>query len=166
MSNRGLIERVTEWAEPIAAELGLRLVDVEYNPAGKRSVLRLFLDKKGGVGLEELARASHEIEAVLDANEAVPGEYSLECSSPGVNRRLKGRQDFLDHQGLLVRLRTRDAIDGARNFLGAIQGVTESAVLVAREAEAAAEIPFSNIEKANYEHNFDNDLRDKSAPGA
>ncbi|MEO2167045.1 MAG: hypothetical protein ABGY42_02800, partial [bacterium] len=107
-----------------------------------------------------------EIEAVLDANEALPGAYALECSSPGVNRRLKGRDDFQEHKGLMVRLRTRDAIDGSRNFFGAIEGVTESAVLVAREGEPSAAIPFENIEKANYEHDFDNELREQSAPGA
>ncbi len=161
MSNRELIAQVTEWASPIAADLGLRLVDVEFQPAGKRSVLRVFLDREGGVGLDELARASHEIEAVLDVRDAVPGTYSLECSSPGINRRLKGRADFEQHLGQRVRLRTWEALSGSRNFLGEIESVHTEEIVLVPEGADAIRIPLAAIEKANYEHDFDAEARER-----
>ncbi len=161
MSNRELIEQVTGWASPIAEDLGLRLVDVEFLPAGKRSVLRIFLDREGGVGLDELARASHEIEAVLDVQDAVPGAYSLECSSPGINRRLKGRADFEAHVGQRVRLRTWEALEGARNFLGELESVGAETIVLQPEGAGAVQIPLAAIEKANYEHDFDAEARER-----
>ena len=161
MSHRELIARIAEWATPIAADLGLRLVDVEFQSAGKRSVLRLFLDREGGVELEELARASHEIEAVLDVHDAVPGTYSLECSSPGVNRRLKGRADFAEYIGRRVRLRTWEALDGSRNFLGELAAVEDDDIVLAPEGAEAVRIPIGAIEKANYEHDFDAEARER-----
>lgn len=145
--------------EPVAGQLGLRLIDLEYLPSGEHSILRLFLDRDGGVGLDDLARASQEIETVIDAYELVPGSYRLECSSPGINRRLRGRADFLAHRGLQVRLRTTEPVSGSQNFLGTLIEVTENVVQLGCESGVVEEIPFELIERANYEHNFERDSR-------
>ncbi len=161
MSKSEFINRMTQRIEPVAGDLGLRLVDLEFASAGKHSILRIFLDGKDGIGLEELSRASHEIEAVLDAHDDIPGVYSLECSSPGVNRRLKGQADFEAHLGLLVRLRTLDPIEGSRNFRGELIRVAEGSLELAVREGPPVTIPLAAIEKANYEHDFDRDLREK-----
>ena len=86
MARSSVIEDVTRLVEPVARERGLDLVDVEFLPSGRRSVLRFTLDREGGIGLDDLAEASREMSDVLDAHDVVPGAYVLECSSPGVNR--------------------------------------------------------------------------------
>ncbi len=166
MSKSEFITRMTERIEPVAGDLGLRLVDLEFASAGKHSVLRVFLDQEGGIGLEALARASREIEAVLDAYDDVPGVYSLECSSPGVNRRLKGLPDFEAHIGMQVRLRTLEPIDGSRNFRGELVRAGEGGIELAVSEGPAVQIPLAAIEKANYEHDFDRDLRERHAQEA
>jgi ribosome maturation factor RimP len=163
MSKSEFINRMTQRIEPVAGDLGLRLVDLEFASAGKHSILRIFLDRDGGIGLEELARASHEIEAVLDAHDDVPGVYSLECSSPGVNRRLKGQADFEAHVGMNIRLRTVEPIDGSRNFRGELVAVGLDGLELAVPKGPAVRIPLTAIEKANYEHDFDRDLRERHA---
>lgn len=163
MSKNEFIDRMMQRIDPVAGDLGLRLVDLEFASAGKHSVLRIFLDREGGIGLEELARASHEIETVLDAHEDVPGVYSLECSSPGVNRRLRGQADFEAHLGMKIRLRTLDPIDGSRNFRGELTRVGQDDLELAVLKGPVVRIPLAAIEKANYEHDFDRDLRERHA---
>ena len=166
MSKSEFITRMTERIEPVAGDLGLRLVDLEFASAGKHSVLRVFLDQEGGIGLEELTRASREIESVLDAHDDVPGTYSLECSSPGVNRRLRGQADFEAHLGMQVRLRTLEPIDGSRNFRGELQQAGPEHIALAIADGEVVRIPLTAIEKANYEHDFDRDLRERHAQEA
>jgi len=97
MDRAAVTRRVWELSEPLARAAGLELVDVQYRPEGGRLILRLLLDRfadrpvevpAAGVTLDELARISRELGDVLDAHDAVPGRYHLECSSPGLNRPL------------------------------------------------------------------------------
>ena len=95
MDRSAVTQRVWELAEPLALAAGLELVDVQYRPEGGRIVLRLLLDRpEGGVTLDELTRVSRELGDVLDAHDAVPGRYHLECSSPGLNRPLVREPHF------------------------------------------------------------------------
>src|SRR6185369_11695175 len=115
MDRSAVTQRVWELAEPLALATGLELVDVQYRPESGRIVLRLLLDRPDGrVTLDELTRVSRELGDVLDAHDAVPGRYHLECSSPGVNRPLLREAHFRRARGEheRVRVRTRDPIDG------------------------------------------------------
>ena len=149
------IERVWELAAPLAANEGMELVDIELRHEGSRGgrVLRLYLDKAGGPTVDDLSRVSRQLSDLLDANEAVDGAYTLEVSSPGINRPLKRPEHFARFIGKRVRIRTRDSIGGRRSFLGVLQAVAGESVTVA-QGEARYDIPFAAIEKSNYEHDW------------
>jgi ribosome maturation factor RimP len=147
--------RVWELAEPLALAAGLEVVDVQYRPEGGRVVLRLLMDRPtGGVTLDELTRVARELGDVLDAHDAVPGSYQLECSSPGLNRPLLRESHFQRARGQRVRVRTREAIAGRRHFLGVLEAVAPDGITVADPATGPVAIPFAAIERANVEHDF------------
>lgn len=155
MDRSAVTQRVWELAEPLALAAGLELVDVQYRPEGGRVVLRLLIDRPaGGVTLDELARVARELGDVLDAHDAVPGSYHLECSSPGLNRPLLREEHFRRACGQRVRVRTREAIGGRRNFLGVLESVTAEVVTVTDPAIGPMQIPLAAIERAHVEYDF------------
>ncbi|MBM4245139.1 MAG: ribosome maturation factor RimP [Deltaproteobacteria bacterium] len=151
---------VMDLVEPIAVDRGLDLVDVEFQPHGRRSVLRLYLDRPGGIGLDDLAEVSREVSDVLDAHDVVPGQYTLECSSPGINRRLRKMQDFVRYCGKPVRVRTSTPIAGARTFAGLLVSADDDGIEIEDESRGRLSVPLRAIERANYEHDFRVELRD------
>jgi ribosome maturation factor RimP len=159
MSTKHVCEIVMDLAEPVAIERGLELVDVEFQAQGRRAVLRLYLDRPGGVSLDDLAEVSREVSDVLDAHDAVPGQYTLECSSPGINRRLRKAEDFARFCGKSVRVRTSTPIAGSRNFSGLLVAATSDAIEIEDPARGRLEVPLRSIERAHYEHDFVAELR-------
>lgn len=154
MDRSAVTQRVWELAEPLALAQGLELVDVQYRPETGRLVLRLLIDRpEGRVTLEELARVSRELGDLLEAHDAVPGRYHLECSSPGVNRPLLRQAHFLRAVGQRVRVHTREALEGRRRFRGTLEAVTAEAITL-RDGETPVVIPVPAIERANVDYDF------------
>ncbi|MGH7886450.1 MAG: ribosome maturation factor RimP [Candidatus Binatia bacterium] len=150
------IGRVWQLAAPLAASEGLEIVDIELKSEGGRSgrVLRVYIDKQGGPSLDELSRLSRALSDLLDEHdEVVDGAYTLEVSSPGINRPLKQPEHFSRFVGKRIRVRTRDMINGRRSFLGELLEVSAEKIAVNQDG-ARWEIPFSQIEKSNYEHDW------------
>jgi ribosome maturation factor RimP len=147
-------DKVIEVVEPVLAERGLELVDVELRREGRGQVLRLLVDQPGGVDLEALSKLAREVSDLLDVKDLVPGAYTLECSSPGIHRPLRKPEHFVRYLGKKVRIRTREPIDGQRNFVGALATVTAGGVTLRRESGEELYVPFADVEKANYEHEF------------
>ena len=150
------INRVWELAAPLAQSQDLEIVDIELKPEGGRTgrVLRVYLDKEGGPSMEDLSRVSRGLSELLDEHEdVVEGAYTLEVSSPGVNRPLKRPEHFARFVGKKIRVRTRDMINGRRAFLGELLEVSSEKIAVNQDG-AKFEIPFSLIEKSNYEHDW------------
>src|SRR5882724_1531009 len=104
--NETVAERVWEIAEPLVVQEGLEIVDVEFRRENRGMILRLFLDREGGVGLDDLTRVSRQLGDLLDVHDTVPGRYLLECSSPGIDRRLRRPDHFRRYIGKAVRVRT------------------------------------------------------------
>jgi ribosome maturation factor RimP len=155
MDRSAVTQRVWELSEPLALTRGLEVVDVQYRPEGGRQILRLLVDRPdGGVTLEQLAALSRELGDVLDAHDAVPGRYQLECSSPGLNRPLIRPAHFERAIGALVRVRTRTPIDGRRQFKGTLQAATGDTVSVQDVDAGTVVIPLADIEKAHTEYDF------------
>jgi ribosome maturation factor RimP len=130
---------------------GFSLVDVEYKRERGAWVLRVFIDKEGGVTLDDCARVSREFGQLLDVEDIIPTAYHLEVSSPGLDRPLKKEDDFVKYSGRKVRIKTKEQISGRRNFKGALLGCTEGKVMVKVEGSEVFAIPFSSILKANLE---------------
>jgi ribosome maturation factor RimP len=150
------IGRVWQLAAPLADQEGLEIVDIELKHEGGRSgrVLRLYLDREGGPSLDQLSRVSRALSDLLDEHEdVVAGTYTLEVSSPGINRPLKRPEHFSRYIGKKIRVRTRDMINGRRSFLGELLEALPDKIALKQDG-ARWEIPFAQIEKSNYEHDW------------
>ena len=128
--DRKIVERDIEGLiGPILVRNEMELVDVTYRLESGRWVLRVFIDKPGGVNLDDCAFISHQIEDLIEVEDVIPQRYFLEVSSPGLDRVLKKEADFQRFSGEKARVKTREALDGRRNFKGRIlrceQGVLE-----------------------------------------
>jgi ribosome maturation factor RimP len=141
--------------EPIALEVGLELVDVEHRRERRGAVLRLLLDKPGGVSLDELAAVSRQVSDALDVHEGiVPGRFTLEVSSPGINRPLTRPAHFAAYLGKRVHVRTRVPLGERHTFRGVLASVGPAEIVVTHEDGTSHAIPFAAIARANYQHDF------------
>jgi len=154
------IDKIREIAERIAQSSGLEVVDLELLGGGKARMLRVYIDRPGGVTHEDCANFSREAGTIFDVEDAVPGgEYTLEVSSPGLDRKLSRRDDFERFTGSLVKIQTFEPIKNNRHWLGRLTtaaGETVSLDLNAVKQNSKArktgvntvEIALSNVEKA------------------
>jgi len=164
------VDRVREIAERVAASSGLEVVEIEFLGGGKARMLRVFLDKPAagadplaGVTHEDCANFSREFGTILDAEDAVPGgSYTLEVSSPGLDRKLTKAADFSRFVGSRVKLMTRMPVNNNRHFEGRLENFENGRLTLdlsvaghksRRKMGAAAgqklEVEFANVEKAN-----------------
>lgn len=141
-------ERAKAIAVPLLQELGLELVEVEFRREAGGWILRVYLDKRGGVTLGDCQRASEELSDLLDVEDLIGHPYSLEVSSPGLDRPLGREADFLRFVGERVRVTTLQAIEGQRRFLGTLKGYERGQVVLEREDGTMVLIPHSLISKA------------------
>lgn len=139
--------RVEEIADFLLKDEGLQLVDLEYRREGRRWVLRLFIDKEGGVTIADCAAVSRDLGDILDAKDAVPEAYVLEVSSPGLNRRVRKKEDFSRFAGRKVEVRLTAPQYGRRKIVGNILGVEGEAVVVAAP-ESTYSIALEDIARA------------------
>jgi ribosome maturation factor RimP len=156
MAKMDIVSQVTELATPLLQSLGLELVELEYRKEGQGMVLRLFIDKPGGVTLDDCADVSRELSEILDVEDIVHCHYSLEVSSPGLNRPLKKESDYLRYLGRLVKVRTYELVaDEAGNmrktFLGKLVAFSDGIVSLHLNEGQTAAIPLEKIAKANLE---------------
>lgn len=154
MKKEEILSRVKRLISPIIEAEGIELIEIQYNPRGGRSTLRLFIDKDGGVSIEDCERISREVEAYLDVEDIIPGSYTLEVSSPGLDRPLRRIEDYRRNIGKLIRLSTSSPIMNQRFFKGRIAGLKEESVRLSLERGKEVSIPFSEISKANLEIEF------------
>ncbi len=147
-------DKVMQLAEPVLREQGLELVDVEHHGGDRGQVIRLLVDREGGVDLGALADVSREISNLLDVAEIVPGRYTLEVSSPGISRPLRKPEHFVRYLERRVRVRSHQPQEGQRNFVGVLSTVTAGAITLRLDSGAYVTIPFADVDKANYEHEF------------
>ena len=149
MNRRQSLEgRVTELAEQVADSMGMEVVLVEIKGDGNRSVLRTFIDQPTGISLDDCERFSRRFSISLDVEDWIPFSYTLEVSSPGVNRPLVKESDFVRFCGQNAKVRTRIPLEGQRNFKGKIVGVTEGSLALEVAPGKQIGIALGDIEKA------------------
>jgi ribosome maturation factor RimP len=150
---------VREIAQRAAAERGLELVHVEFAGGARAPVVRVFIDKPGGVTHEDCSEVSTYVSTVLDVDDFIPVAYTLEVSSPGLERGLYSREDFERFAGRLAKLKTRGAIGGQRNFRGRIESVEGDDLLFEDKTTGRVRVPLSEVAKANLEIDVEEEFR-------
>jgi ribosome maturation factor RimP len=140
--------RVAKLIQPYLAAQGVELVEVEFaQPRRGRATLRLFVDREGGITLDEIARVSRVVSELLDVHDPISFSYTLEVSSPGLTRKLKTPGDYERYTGRLVRLTTREPWEGRQVHRGILQGLANEEVRLA-EGDTVVVIPLKEIAKA------------------
>jgi ribosome maturation factor RimP len=150
VSERETIEQLQDILLPVLQDYGLELVEIEFKPSGKRWLLRLYIDKEGGVTIADCQTVSREFGRILDVEDIIDYPYSLEVSSPGLTRPLKKWEDFLRNKGKMCRIVTKEQIEGKNEFMGIIVNSTEELVEI-RGIIDVFTIPIYAIKKANLE---------------
>jgi ribosome maturation factor RimP len=142
--------------EPHIDRQGFELVSVEYMGGARGGLLRLFIDRpEGGIALSDLEGLSRVVGDLLDVYDPVEGRYTLEVSSPGINRPLTKLSHFEQHQGRRVRVRTHHAHEGQKSFIGVLAEVSPSGIELDDEiSKRRLALGFDEIKEANYEHQF------------
>ena len=148
-----LLQEVQQLIDPILRSQGVELVDLEYQRESQGWVLRVYIDREGGITLEDCSELSGEVGAVLEVRDLIANPYTLEVSSPGLTRPLKKPDDYNKYKNRLVKIRTSEPIEGRINFKGTLQGLEGEKVYIQAEGKILG-IPFQGIAKANLEIEF------------
>ena len=125
-----ITDKVTELALPVVEEEGCSLWDVEYVREAGSWYLRVFIDKEGGVGIDDCERISRRLDPILDEADPIPDSYVFEVGSAGAERELRRPRDFEQFMGAQVELKTYRSVDGSKSFVGTLAGYDEGAVTV------------------------------------
>jgi ribosome maturation factor RimP len=147
-------EKILKLVEPVVESEGMELIDVECLKMKSRWLVKIYIDKEGGITLDDCSEISNEVCDLLDIHEAPPGLYTLEVSSPGPNRPLVKERDFIKYRGYGIKVKLRDVLDGKRNFRGKLMDLLEEdgrKVLVIDEKGKMYRIPKEIVVKANLE---------------
>ena len=146
-------EQLIEMLETTVERLGFELSDLEYHE-GVHGSLRLFIDSEAGIGLEDCEAVSQQVSALLDVEDPIAGDYSLEVSSPGLNRRLVKAQHFERFAGENVKVKLKRLFEGRRNFKAKLVGYEEPNVIL-QEGKVKFLIPLQEIDLARVVPKFD-----------
>ncbi|WP_409305460.1 ribosome maturation factor RimP [Peribacillus sp. SCS-155] len=149
--SKKVTETVEELVSPILEDMSLELVEVEYVKEGKSWFLRVFIDKEGGVDIEDCGQVSEKLSEKLDEVDPIPQNYFLEVSSPGAERPLKKDQDYEKAIGKNVYIKTYEPISGEKEFEGILTGFDGNEVtleITIKTRKKTVSIPFEKVAKA------------------
>ena len=140
-------EELVKLLEPTVEQLGYELADLELRTGGRDGVLRLFIDKPDGIGTDDCEIVSRQVSAILDVEDPIPGNYTLEVSSPGLDRTLTKPAHFKRFMGQDVRVKLRFPLSGRRNYRGALKAADDEKIEVEVDGESYS-LPIATIESA------------------
>jgi ribosome maturation factor RimP len=156
-----IVEQVRELAARVAATHGLEIFDVQFRREGSGMVLRVLIDRPGpaataddSVGVDDCAKVSRDLSAVLDVEDVVPTAYTLEVSSPGLDRPLRHAGDYRRFAGRRAKIVMREAVDGQKYFRGTLGGMVDDEVVIDAEDGRRHRVPVGVITRANLEVEF------------
>ncbi|MFC4404541.1 ribosome maturation factor RimP [Gracilibacillus xinjiangensis] len=150
--SQNIAKQTEELLQPILDELSLELVDVVYEKEGKNWFLRVYIDKEGGIDIEECGIVSEKLSAKLDQEDPIEGAYFLEVSSPGVERPLKKEADFIKYVGENVYVKLYEPINGEKEFSGKLLQFENNIAKISYKEKTKTlevEIPYEKIAKAH-----------------
>jgi ribosome maturation factor RimP len=147
-------DRIRRLIENLVEGQGYELVEVECKGAGKTSVIRIFIDKPGGITHHDCELVSEQVGTVLDVEDLIPSSYTLEVSSPGLDRKLVKESDYTRFDGKLARIQTRIPLNQQRVFRGRLQGLHDGKVRLELPDGNLLEIPLDVIKQARLEFDW------------
>jgi ribosome maturation factor RimP len=159
MGSSSVEDRVQAIAERVAIDHGLELVHAEVAGPDNRPVVRVFIDKPDGVTHKDCSEVSLHVGTVLDVEDFIHASYTLEVSSPGLERGLYKPRDYERFAGRLAKMKTRRPINGQRNFRGRLLGINGDEVLLEDRTSGQVRIALDSIAKANLEFDVDQEFR-------
>ncbi len=159
MGSSSIEERVQAIAEKVAIDHGLELVHAEVAGPENKPVVRIFIDKPAGITHEDCSEVSLHVGTILDVEDFIHSSYILEVSSPGLERGLYGPADYERFAGSLAKLKTRQPIEGQRNFRGRLIGLNGEDVVFEDRTSGRVIVPLHLIAKANLELDPEKELR-------
>ena len=159
MGSSAVEDRVRAIAERVSLDHGLELVHAEVAGPDNKPIVRIFIDKPNGVTHQDCSEVSFHVGTILDVEDFIHASYTLEVSSPGIERGLYKRQDYDRFAGSLAKVRSRKPINGQRNFRGRIVGIDGDDVLFEDRTSGRVRIAFETIVKANLEIDVEQEFR-------
>jgi len=148
MSNRQ--DKLTQLLKPAVEGLGYELVGIEHLPMGKHTVLRVYIDTADGITVDDCSQVSHQVSGVLEVEEPIKGQFTLEVSSPGIDRPLFDVEQFKQFVGSKVKLKLYHAIEGKRKIIGLIDSVEgDDIIILDTDSDARFQLQIDDIDKAN-----------------
>lgn len=160
-----IVRCLTDTVESVVESEGMELVDLQFRRERVGWVVRIFIDKTGGVNLDDCGAVSRQIGHVLDVENVIPYSYTLEVSSPGVNRPLKTLEDFIRFQGNLVQVQLSTPLQGRKKWVGTIGPVRDTTIeLCPKDPVGNLEVPFHLVEKANLEFDWNAERNKRHGP--
>ena len=159
MGNDSIGARVQEIAERVAIDHGLELVHVEVAGPDNKPIVRVFIDKPQGVTHDDCSEVSTHMGTILDVEDFIHAAYTLEVSSPGIERGLYKRNDYERFAGSNAKLKIRQPINGQRNFRGRLVGLDGDDILFDDRTNGRVQIPLDLVTKANLEVDVEEELR-------
>lgn len=157
-----IVRQVEALATPVVAEEGMEIWGIDFRPEAGRWVLRLALDREGGVSLDELTRVHRQLNDLFDAHDPIPWRYTLEVSSPGITRALLRPPHYRRYEGSRIRVQTRPDQQGRHTFMGVLRTVTEKGILLIDDLAGEVLIAWGDIRKATNEYEFPNPQHNKN----
>lgn len=149
-----ITERLTQMLAPAVEALEYELVGVEFIRAGKHSTLRVYIDHEDGISVDDCARVSHQVSAVLDVEDPINTEYNLEVSSPGLDRPLFTAAQYAQFAGESAQVTLNVPVSGKRKFTGVIKQVADNVVSF-EVGQETLDVDIATVKKANIVPNFD-----------
>ncbi len=149
MDKHLITERIENIAAQVARANGIELVHIEVAGTKRDAVIRLYIDKDGGVTLDDCSLVSRGVEEILDAEDFIPSRYVLEVSSPGIERQLYSLSDFVKFTGHLAKVKLKTEIDGQRTFVGTINEVDGDKISFDDRTRGQMIFGYPDVEKAN-----------------
>ena len=153
--SKRIVHEVSSVAEPLLDSCGMEMVDAEFLSEKGRWILRVFIDREGGVTLDDCAGVSRELGDLIEAKNIIDYPYVLEVSSAGLNRPLKKERDFIRSIDKMVKVTMSQAINNTRNFTGRLADVREGIIRLSLDDTNVIDLPLEGIERARlkYEYN-------------
>jgi ribosome maturation factor RimP len=149
MSSSAVISKIEAIAGRVAEAAGIEIVEIELKGGGQNRFLRIAIDKPEGVTHEDCEMISHEVGTILDVEDVVPGHYTLEVSSPGVERRLSNIRDFERFKGKKIKAILREPVENSRRWEGTLASCADGLITLETADGKTVQFPFDQVEKAN-----------------